>query len=218
VTPSSDSKQPKRTGKGATAGGRTERGRRSARATRETSGEERGIFANLPSTRPQRPSARRAAAKRAAAAATGPKPSTRASAAKGAARSGAAKSAGPASQPTRRDPAQAGSPVAATSASSKPKAKPKTTAAKRRSTTAGRVKPAAAKRGSAPPPPPPSEPAVPPQGFDGEGEIEPGAPVRPPSRPEVAGALAELVGDLAQTGLARGGKLVKEALGRLPGI
>jgi hypothetical protein len=59
---------------------------------------------------------------------------------------------------------------------------------------------------------------VPPQGFEGEDEIEQGTPVEPPSRPEVAGALAELVGELAQTGVARSGRLLRDALSRLPGI
>ncbi|HEY3830433.1 MAG TPA: hypothetical protein VGL57_14665 [Solirubrobacteraceae bacterium] len=118
---------------------------------------ERGILSNLPSTRPQRPSARRAAAKRATA-----------------------------KQPKRGETAKRPEPVP----------------------TKG--------RGSAPKPPP--APPVPPQGFETEDEIELGTPVHPPSRPEVAGALAELVGELAQTGIARGGRLLRDALGRLPGI
>jgi hypothetical protein len=214
VTPSSDSKKPKRTGKGATEHGRSERDRSSPRPTRETGGEERGILSNLPSTRPQRPSARRAAAKRAAAAASKPAQATRSTTAKGrSARSATMKATDPAPQPTG-DVAPTGAPIEPTG----PSAQPKTKTAGRRRTTARRVKPTRAEHRSTPPPPPLSEPPVPPQGFEGEGEIEPGTPVQPPSRPEVAGALAELVGDLAQTGLARGGRLVKEALGRLPGI
>ena len=67
-------------------------------------------------------------------------------------------------------------------------------------------------------PPAQAEPAIPRQGFEAESEIEPGVPVTPPSGPDLAVAVAELVGDLAQTGLARGGRLLKDALGRLPGV
>jgi hypothetical protein len=42
--------------------------------------------------------------------------------------------------------------------------------------------------------------------------------VQPPSRPELAASVAELLGELAQTGLATGGRLLKDALGRLPGV
>jgi hypothetical protein len=42
--------------------------------------------------------------------------------------------------------------------------------------------------------------------------------VDPPSRPELAASVAELLGELAQNGLATGGRLLKDALGRLPGI
>jgi hypothetical protein len=64
----------------------------------------------------------------------------------------------------------------------------------------------------------PREPPIPRQGFETEVDIEPGAPVRPPSRPELAASVAELLGELAQTGLTAGGRLLKDALGRLPGI
>ena len=66
--------------------------------------------------------------------------------------------------------------------------------------------------------PQPIEPAVPPQGFETEAEIAPGVPLEPPSRPELAASVAELLGELAQSGLATGGRLLKDALGRLPGV
>ena len=64
----------------------------------------------------------------------------------------------------------------------------------------------------------PTQPPVPPQGFETEGEIEPGTPVNPPSRPELAASVAELLGELAQSGLSTGGRLLRDALGRLPGV
>jgi hypothetical protein len=67
-------------------------------------------------------------------------------------------------------------------------------------------------------PPEPPQPPVPPQGFETETEIEPGASVQPPSRPELAASVAELLGELAQSGLTTGGRLLKDALARLPGI
>jgi hypothetical protein len=58
---------------------------------------------------------------------------------------------------------------------------------------------------------------VPPQGFEAEEQIEPGRPVQPPSGPELAVSVAELLGELVQTGLSAGGRLLRDALGRLPG-
>jgi hypothetical protein len=63
-----------------------------------------------------------------------------------------------------------------------------------------------------------AEPPVPRQGFESESEIEPGVPVQPPSPPELAASVAELLGELAQSGLATGGRLLRDALGRLPGV
>jgi hypothetical protein len=63
---------------------------------------------------------------------------------------------------------------------------------------------------------PRTEPA-PAQGFETEEEIEPGRSVQPPSGAELAGSLAELVGELAQAGLSTGGRLLKDALTRLSG-
>jgi len=58
---------------------------------------------------------------------------------------------------------------------------------------------------------------VPPQGFEAEEQIEPGRSVQPPSGPELAASVVELLGELAQTGLSAGGRLLKDALGRLSG-
>jgi hypothetical protein len=172
VTPTADNSRPPRaTGKGerpAKADTKPAR-RRAARASgaRRPSGaedprEQPGVLSNLPSTRPQRPSARRAAAKRAAAEPSAAKPTT-----------------------------------------AKP-AKPLATKPERRR----------AKRATLPP----AEPPIPRQGFESEDAIEPGTPVQPPSRPELAASVAELLGELAQTGLATGGRLLRDALGRLRGV
>ena len=66
-------------------------------------------------------------------------------------------------------------------------------------------------------PPKPAEPPVPPQGFEAEEQFEPGRPVQPPNAAELTAAVAELLGEAAQAGLAAGGQLVKDALRRLAG-
>jgi hypothetical protein len=155
VTPAGDSERPKR------------RPAKSRTGVAGAGGEKRGVLSNLPSTRPQRPSARRAAAKRAGSAAA--KPATR--------------------------------PAAKRAAGS---------AAKRAASVS--TKPAPSRRSQ------PVEPLVPPQGFETEGEITPGVPVDPPSGHELAASAVDLLGELAQAGLASGGRLLKDALARLPGL
>ncbi|MGA2163367.1 MAG: hypothetical protein ABSH36_02730 [Solirubrobacteraceae bacterium] len=63
----------------------------------------------------------------------------------------------------------------------------------------------------------PSEPPVPRQGFESEETIEMGRPVQPPSSSELAASMVELVGELAQTGLSAGGRVLRDALARLAG-
>ncbi len=122
-------------------------------------GGERGVLASLPSTRPQRPSARRTAARRTARTRAEQSPGT------GAKR-----------------------------------------AARARSAPSGRPAP---KR---------HRPPVPSQGFETEGVIEPGVPVEPPSGPELAASVVELLGEFAQAGLSTGGRLLRDAFARLPGL
>jgi hypothetical protein len=63
-----------------------------------------------------------------------------------------------------------------------------------------------------------AEPArAPKQGFESESELPPGRSVAPPSSAELAASIVELLGELAQSGLTSGGRLLREALGRLPG-
>jgi hypothetical protein len=164
---------------------------------------ERGVFSSLPSTRPQRPSARRAAAQRARADATGEQESVP--------RTG------------KRDTDGASAPASATSAATPPASQSSAAAGskapKQRKTPPRRT---AAKAPASPrvprvPPREPREPPVPPQGFESETEIEPGTTVQPPSSGELAASLAELLGDLAHGGVTAGGRLLKDALGRLRG-
>jgi len=191
VSSPADSDRPKTPGKRAGKGGA--KGKPAATGSRHRSrlpaasagsgNGEPGILSNLPSTRPQRPSARRAAAKRATArlGEDGPLVTKRSS-----------------SEPTRGKPTP--SEPAGGGLSDSGSAGGVTT---KRTTRPRRTS---------------HEPAIPRQGFETEDEIEQGMPVEPPSRPELAGAVAELLGELAQTGIARGGRIFKEAFGRLPGL
>jgi hypothetical protein len=66
--------------------------------------------------------------------------------------------------------------------------------------------------------PAPAElPRAPKQGFEAESEVELGKTVHPPGGAELAASVVELFGELAQTGLSGGGKLLKDALSRLSG-
>ena len=58
---------------------------------------------------------------------------------------------------------------------------------------------------------------APKQGFEAESELEPGKTVAPPSGAELATSLVEAIGELAQSGLSSGGRMLKEAFSRLPG-
>jgi len=144
---------------------------------------EGGVLGNLPSTRPQRPSARRAAA-----------------------RTGAGRPARAEKTPTRAEKTS-GEPAAASGGGSERGTTPRQR----------RPRPSADSRRRNPRPIPPP-PRIPAQGYEAEGEVEPGVPVAPPTGPELAGAVVELVGDLAQAGLAGGGRLLRDALDRLRGV
>jgi hypothetical protein len=138
-----------------------------------------GVLAGLSSTRPQRPSPRRAAARKAAVESTvGDIPG----------------GVSPA-KPTR--PAKA-----------KPPRPAKSTSKAKRDLPAPTPKRAARKR--------PTEPRVPRQGFEAESELDMGAAVHPPSGLDMAGSAVGLLGDLAQSGVARSGRLLRGALSRLP--
>jgi hypothetical protein len=104
-----------------------------------------------------------------------------------------------------------------------PSTRPQRASARRARTSPRTAKPKAAKPKAAKPktaelPPRPQEPHVPRQGFEAEEDITPGVSVQPPSGAELAASVAELVGELAQAGLSTGGRLLKDAFTRLPGI
>ncbi len=60
-------------------------------------------------------------------------------------------------------------------------------------------------------------PRAPRQGFEAESEIETGKAVAPPSGLELAASAVELLGELAQSGLRSGERLLRDALARRPG-
>ena len=152
-----------------------------------SSGDGAGVLANLPRTRPQRATARRAAAR-----------SRRATDSP----NGALTEAAPDQQPAAKIAKKA--PVAGTKAKTKAKAKP---AAKAKS------KPKAAPRRPAKTASAPHE-EVPRQGFECIEERATGA-VPPPGGPEFVGTAAEIVGELAKAGIAGGERLLRDVLSRL---
>ncbi len=160
-----------------------------------------GVLANLPRTRPQRSSARRAAARGASAAPSRPRKaqSKRPPAkARSATASAPAAPAAPATADTRATPAKPKSRVRAT----------RPAAATKRSTAPRR--PAARKGASSKA----DEPA-PRQGFESEGETS-GRSVQPPGGAEFVATAAEIVNELAKAGLSTGERLFKDVLSRLP--
>jgi hypothetical protein len=160
-----------------------------------------GVLANLPRTRPQRSSPRRAAARASA------KAKTRAKGEE-AAKSEAAPTTAtgrPAGAGKRRSPGGAGAKAAGTAAAKGAKA---TAGAGKR---AGAAKPRAAR-------PARETPVVeraPRQGFESEGERGHGA-VQPPGGAELVASAAEIFGELAKAGVSAGERVLKDVLGRLP--
>lgn len=57
----------------------------------------------------------------------------------------------------------------------------------------------------------PAEPLAPKQGYEPEEEFELGNTVDPPSGVEVVESVADIVGELANSGLAAGGRILKDA-------
>lgn len=159
-----------------------------------------GVLANLPRTRPQRSSARRAAARGGSAAPARP-------------RKAQSKRAPAKPTATAAAPSTPAAPTAITTAdsSAKPKSRVRATrpaAATKRSSAPRRA--AAGKGRQAPA----DEPA-PRQGFESEGESA-GRPVQPPGGAEFVATAAEIVNELAKAGLSTGERLFKDVLSRLP--
>lgn len=153
---------------------------------------EGGILAALPRARPQRASARRAAARTSTAAQKGTAAAKTATATK-------TKSV----RTTRTKKHVAGESPAVTEpmATKKPTVR-KPVAAK---------KPTSTKRRTAKPIAKPAEPPAPKQGYEPEEELELGKSVNPPSGVELVESVADIIGELANSGLAAGGRLLKDA-------
>lgn len=176
----------------------------------KTPRSEGGVLANLPRTRPQRSSARRAAARGANAEPAAPRKSARAKPAKPTAskRTAARSKSQPKARVTEKRAVEA---VTESSASAAAKASPPTP----RPSSAVRAKRArAAKRPAPLRPTAPLEEPAPRQGFESEGETD-GA-VAPPGGAELVSAAAEIVSELAKAGLSTGERLLKDVFSRLP--
>jgi hypothetical protein len=101
-----------------------------------------------------------------------------------------------------------------------PKTRPQRASARRQTarTSAQKIaqKPARGRPAKRTPAPTKTEPLrAPRQGFEAESDVEPGKTVQPPGGAELAASVVELIGELAQSGLSGGGRLLKDALGRL---
>jgi hypothetical protein len=73
----------------------------------------------------------------------------------------------------------------------------------------------AAKKQAAKPTAKPAEPPAPKQGYEPEEELALGSTVNPPSRAELVESVADIVGELANSGLAAGERLLKDAFSLL---
>jgi hypothetical protein len=170
-----------------------------------------GVLANLPRTRPQRSSPRRAAARREADAPAGASSTTQPtttkseSAPKGKPARASTEKHAPKAKPARaptekhaptRKPAQAERADGRTSARSS-SGKRKRDARERVAGTTPRQEPA------------------PRQGFESEGDNASG-PVQPPGATELVSSAAELAGELAKAGVTGGARLLKDLFSRLP--
>jgi hypothetical protein len=157
-----------------------------------------GVLANLPRTRPQRSSARRAAAR---------------------ATTGAPGRAAKASRPKRVTSAGAAAastaPGPARDSAASATAKAGGEASMPRSAKAAKRKAAPRRQAAGPGRPPASDDAAPRQGYESDGESA-GGSVAPPGGAELVATAAEIVGELAKAGLSTGERLFKDVLSRLP--
>jgi hypothetical protein len=176
----------------------SERPRKATRARQDArAGESEGVLSQLPRTRPQRSSPRRAAARRASAAArdaAGPQDVAASQATASTRKLAATKDAASSARSNGRSPAPARKAVKTA------KAAPKQ-AVKR--SADGTATPFMA-----------AEPA-PRQGFECEGERTSGS-VHPPGGAELVASAAEIVGEIAKAGILTGERLLKDVLSRLP--
>jgi hypothetical protein len=157
---------------------------------------EGGILAALPRARPQRASARRAAARTSTAAKKG----TTAAKSDTATKTKSARATKAKRQVARESPAVA-KPLAVKKATAR-----KPVAVKKAASTKRRVRDPIAK---------PAEPPAPKQGYEPEEELELGKSVNPPSGAELVESVADIIGELANSGLTAGGRLLKDAFSLL---
>jgi hypothetical protein len=155
---------------------------------------EGGILASLPRARPQRVSARRAAAR------------TSTTTKKGTAAAKTVTTTKGARTPTAKKRIAKKGPAMAEAVAVK---KPTT----RKPVTAGKA--ASTKRRKAQPIAKPAEPPAPKQGYEPEEELELGKSVSPPSGGELVESVADILGELANSGLTAGGRLLKDAFSLL---
>jgi outer membrane biosynthesis protein TonB len=167
---------------------------------------EGGVLAALPRTRPQRASARRVAAR--SGAATRAKPTHTTATTKPAREAPATKPGVGEESVARKKPAGTKKPATTKkpAGTTRPVETKKPAAAK---------KPVETKRRIHKPIPKPAEPPAPKQGYEPEEEVELGATVHPPSGAELVESVADIVGELAGSSFAAGGRLLKDAFSLL---
>jgi hypothetical protein len=190
-----------------------------------------GVLANLPRTRPQRSSARRAAALESAS--TNGRPSSPAKprakqtgTATTARRAKPARGRATATKPKpAKGAAQLETKLTTPAAGARPKSAKDSAATAQAKSAGSSPRPSSAvrarrartgKRAPAPRRPAAVEEPAPRQGFECEGERATG-PVQPPGGPELVATAAELVGELAKAGVSAGERLFRDVFSRLPG-
>jgi hypothetical protein len=153
-------------------------------------GAEQGVLSQLPHTRPQRSSPRRAASRRAG-------------------QAGGRLASSGAAEPSPKARSAAASPSTAKSAAKPAKARASATRGAAAQPRKAPPRAQARRRPPSAPPPPP----VPRQGFESDSDRAHG-PVTPPGGAELLTSAVEIVGELAQAGLATGERLIRSLLPR----
>jgi hypothetical protein len=186
---------------------------------------DEGVLANLPRTRPQRSSPRRAAARKASVAASDARqtlPSVEAGqATSNHARPATAKAKTEVNPKVKAKPKIKAKAKIKAKPKPKPKAKPKANPkAKARVPRPAKVAatttpPAAGSTRRSAPARAPVDEGVPRQGFESEMDRASG-PVQPPGGAELVSSAAEILSELARASLSTGERLFKDALARLP--
>jgi hypothetical protein len=119
----------------------------------------------------------------------------------------------PRARPQRASPRRAAARNAGAAKAAAPPGKP--TKTKKPADTRATKKPVATRKRAAKPIAKPAETPTPKQGYEPEEEVELGSTVNPPSGVELAESVVDIVGELANSGLAAGGRLLKDAFSLL---